>query len=79
MSIWPQNVENGERKILHKGVRLNLYRSVYISSMIKSRKLRWEGYVMRMEEDEGAFKILTAKPTEKRGLCLVIDGSKILE
>ena len=32
--------------------------------MIKSRRLGWAGHVARMEE--GAFKILTGKPTGKR-------------
>ena len=33
--------------------------------MIKSRRLRWEGHVIRMEEGRSAFKILTGKPTGK--------------
>ena len=36
--------------------------------MIKSRRLRWTGYVVRMEEGKSAFKILTGKPTGKRPL-----------
>ena len=35
--------------------------------MIKSRRLRWAGHVARMEE--GAFKILTGKPTGNRPLA----------
>ena len=35
--------------------------------MIKSRRLRWAGHVVRMEEGS-AFKILTGKPTGKRSL-----------
>ena len=31
--------------------------------MIKSRRLRWAGYVARMEEGRSAFKIVTGKPT----------------
>ena len=34
--------------------------------MIKSRRLRWAGYVARMEEGMSAFKMLTGKPTEKK-------------
>ena len=34
--------------------------------VIKSRRLRWAGYVARMEEGRSAFKILTGKPTGKR-------------
>ena len=36
--------------------------------MIRSRRLRWEGHVARMEEGRSAFKILTGKPTGKRSL-----------
>ena len=37
----------------------SLYRSPNIVRVIKSRRLRWEGHVARMEEDRSAFKILT--------------------
>ena len=36
--------------------------------MIKSRRLRWAGYVARMEIGMSAFKILTGKPTGWRPL-----------
>ena len=36
--------------------------------VIKSRRLRWEGFVARMEEGRSDFKILTGKPTGKRPL-----------
>ena len=39
-----------------------------IVKVIKSRKLRWAGNVVRIEEDRSAFKILTSKPTGKRPL-----------
>ena len=39
-----------------------------IVRVIKSRRLRWEDHVPRMEEGGSAFKILTGKPTEKRPL-----------
>ena len=34
--------------------------------VIKSRRLRCAGHVVRMEEDMSAFKLLTGKPTGKR-------------
>ena len=37
----------------------------YIVTVIKSRKLRCAGHVVRMEEGRIAFKILTDKPTGK--------------
>ena len=36
--------------------------------VIKSKRLRWAGYVARMGEVGCAFKILTGKPTDKRPL-----------
>ena len=48
--------------------------------MMKTRRLRWTGHVVRMEEDRSSFKILTGTPTGKRLLeDLVIDGRTILE
>jgi hypothetical protein len=46
----------------------NLYCSPNIVRVIKSRKLRWAGHVVRIQKDRSAFKILTGKPTEKRPL-----------
>ena len=40
--------------------------SLNIVRAIKSRRFRWAGYVVRMEEDRSAFKMLTGKPTAKR-------------
>ena len=36
--------------------------------MIKSRRLRWTGHIVRMEEGRSAFKILPDKSTVKRPL-----------
>ena len=36
--------------------------------MIKCRRLRWAGHIVRMEEGRSALKILTGKPTGKRPL-----------
>ena len=46
----------------------SLYRSPNIVRVIKSRRLRWAGYVARMEKDRSAFKILTDKPKGKKPL-----------
>ena len=45
-----------------------MYRSPNIVRVIKSRRLRWAGHVVRMEEGMSAFKILRCKPTGKRPL-----------
>ena len=47
---------------------LSLYRSPNIVRLINSRRLRWAGHVVRMEEGRSSFKILTSKPTGKRPL-----------
>ena len=44
----------------------SLYSSFNIVRLIKSRRLRWTGYVARMEVGRSALKILIGKPTGKR-------------
>ena len=36
--------------------------------MIKSRRLKWAGYVARMGEDRSDFKMLTGTPTGNKSL-----------
>ena len=45
-----------------------MYRSPNIVRVIISRRLRWAGHVVRVEEVRSAFRILIGKPTGKR--CL---------
>ena len=57
-----------------------MYRSSNIVRVIKSRRLRWAGHVVRKKEGRSAFKILTGKPSVKRPLGLFgLDGRTILE
>ena len=58
----------GECRRLHNDELHSLYRSPDIVRVIKSRRLRWVGHVVRMEVGRSAFKILTGKPTGKRPL-----------
>ena len=58
----------GSRKGLHNEEHHILYRSPNMVRVIKSRRLRWTGHVVRMEERRSAFKILTSKLTGKRPL-----------
>ena len=51
---------------LHNEELHNFYRSPNIIRGIKSRRLRWAGHIVRMEECRSAFKILTGTPTGKR-------------
>ena len=50
-------------KWLHNEEFHSLDRSPNTVRVIKSRRLRWAGHVVRMEEGRSAFKILTGKPT----------------
>ena len=45
-----------------------MYRSPKIVRVIKSKRLRWAGHVVRMEEGRGAFEILTGTSARKRPL-----------
>jgi len=36
--------------------------------MIKSRRMRWAGYVARMGEGRGAYRVLVGKPEGRRPL-----------
>ena len=42
------------------------YRSPNITSLIKSKRLRWRGHVARTEGDRSAFKILKSNPIGRR-------------
>ena len=51
--------ENGERRRLHDRVLYSLYRSPNIVKMNKSKRLKWTGFIPRMEGGRTAFKRLT--------------------
>ena len=60
--------ENGEWRSLHNEELHSLYRSANIVGVIKSRRLRWTGYVAIMEKGRSAFKSFRGKRTGKRPL-----------
>jgi hypothetical protein len=60
-------VTGGWRK-LHDEELHNLYCSLNIIRMMKSRRMRWAGRVARMEEKRNAYRILVGNPEEKRPL-----------
>ena len=51
---------------LHNEEHHSSYRSPNLVRVIKSRRLRWAGHVVRMKGGTSAFEILTDKPTGKR-------------
>ena len=52
--------------MLHNKELDRLYCSHNIVRIIKFRRLRWTGHVVRMKEGRSSFKILTGKATGKR-------------
>jgi len=46
----------------------DLYSSPNIVRVIKSRRMRWAGYVARMGEEMGVYRVLLGKPEGKRPL-----------
>jgi hypothetical protein len=58
-------VTGGWRK-LHNEELHDLYFSPSIIRIIKSRRMRWEGHVARMEEKRNVYKLLVEKPEGKR-------------
>jgi hypothetical protein len=60
-------VTGGWRKLHHKELH-NLYSSLIIIRMIKSKRMRWAGHVTRMEAKRNAYRILVGKPEGKRPL-----------
>ena len=57
-------METGEK--LHNENLHNLSSLLNITRIIKSRRMRWEGHVARMEETRYAYRILIEKPQRKR-------------
>jgi hypothetical protein len=58
----------GEWRKLQDEVLNDLYCSLYIVRVIKSRGMRWAGHVARMEERRGVYRVLVGKPVGKRPL-----------
>jgi hypothetical protein len=60
-------VTGGWRK-LHNEEFHDLYFSPSIIRLIKSRRMRWAGYVARMGKKRNAYRLLVGKPEGKRPL-----------
>ena len=58
----------GEWRKLHNEELNDLYCSPNIFRVIKSRRMRWAGYVACMGEGRGVYRVLVGKPEGKRPL-----------
>jgi hypothetical protein len=58
----------GKWRKLHNEELRDLYSSSSIIRIIKSRRMRWAGHVVRMGEKRNACKLLVGKPGGKRPL-----------
>jgi hypothetical protein len=57
-----------EWRKLHDEELRDLYSSPSIIRIIKSRRMRWAGYVARMGEKRNEYRLLVGKPEGKRPL-----------
>jgi hypothetical protein len=72
-------VAGGWRR-LHNEELHNLYASLNIIRVIKSRKMSWAGHIACMGGMENVYKVLVGKPKRKNhSEDLGIDGKIILE
>jgi hypothetical protein len=64
----PKREEDGSRRKLHNDEVHNLYSSLNIVRVIKSRRMRWAGHVARMGQGRGVYRLLVGRPEGKRPL-----------
>ena len=58
----------GEWRKLHKEELKDLYSLPNVVRVVKSRRMRWVGQVVRMGEGSGVHRVLVGKPEGKRPL-----------
>jgi len=58
----------GEWRRLHNEELNDLYSSLIIVRVIKSRRMRWTGHVARMGDERGVYRFLVGKPEGRRPL-----------
>jgi hypothetical protein len=64
----PKMEEDGSWRKLHNDELHSLYSSPNIVRVIKSRRMMWAGYVARMGEGRGVYRVLVGRSECKRPL-----------
>jgi hypothetical protein len=64
----PKREEDGSWRKLHNDELHNLYSSPNIVRVMKSRRMRWAGYVALMGEGRVVYRVLVWRPEGKRPL-----------
>ena len=66
---WRRLVDDrGEWRKIHNAELHALYSSPNIIRSLKSKRLKWEGHIARMEQSRNACRVLVGKPEGKRPL-----------
>jgi hypothetical protein len=58
----------GEWRKLHNEELNDVYCSTNIVRVVKSRRIRWAGHVVRMGEERGVYRVLVVEPKGKSNL-----------
>jgi hypothetical protein len=61
----PEREEDRSWKKLHNDELHSQYSSLNIVRVIKSRRMRWEGHVARIEEGRNVYRVLVGRPEGK--------------
>jgi hypothetical protein len=69
--------ETGGWRKLHDEELHDLYSSLSIITIIKSRRMRWAGHVARMREKRNVYRLLVGKRSLGRLRCRWIDNIKM--
>ena len=71
----------GEWRRLHNEELKDLYPSHNIVRVIKSKRMRWAGHVVRMGEERGVYRVLVGKPEGRSQLgrhrCRWVDNIRM--
>ena len=62
--LWLLHVTEEWRRLYNDELN-DLYSSPNIVRVIKSRRMRWAGNVVRMGEERGAYRVFVGKPEER--------------